>query len=155
MKQLIKNIDMDNKQFVKDQFRIFKKRGVNYRNVLMLTSFIESIVRDQARQAKKRKDFKHALEILGLDIDRTNGIASYNKSSQYKDDCLIEINDLRVQRNELLHDIIKEKLPQKYINDTIKKMGKNIRLIYTKSQFICNYFKNNFHFDIWDEFKGL
>lgn len=71
--------------------------------------FVESIIRDKASQNKNtRLDFKRALEELGLDINSKNEkIVSYKKNSQHKKDRLVEINSLRIQRNELLHDIIR------------------------------------------------
>ena len=145
----------NNDEFIKDQFRIFKKRG-GYRDVLMHTSFIEAVVKNKAN-LEKSGQFKQALEKLGLKIDKTNEKnACYRITSNYKDyknSCLIEINLLRFQRNELLHDIIKKKLDQEYINNTIKEMKQKIRLVYTKSKLIRDFFTNNFGIDPSDLLK--
>ncbi|HZX50285.1 MAG TPA: hypothetical protein VFE94_04065 [Candidatus Paceibacterota bacterium] len=141
---------MENQEFVKKQFEIFKKRGANYRNVLILTSFIETIIRENASKGKKLKEFKQSLVILGLDIDpKDEKVVSYRKNSQHTNDCLIEINLLRVQRNELLHDILKEKHPKEYIDKTIKEMARNLRSVCTSSNLIRDYFSKNtdYNFD--------
>jgi hypothetical protein len=105
-------IDMqNNEEYIKDQFRIFVRRG-QYRDVLMHTSFIETIIKDVSGVTTRPSTFKKALELLGLVINSENEVeSSYAETCQYKKDCLIEINKLRVQRNELLHDIMKKKLP--------------------------------------------
>jgi len=138
---------MTNSKWVKDEFKRFKKdKGQpRYRDVLIVTSFIESVVRDKAsNKCKKRKDFKRSLEVLGLTIDHTDEKKStYQQNCQYEKDCLKEINEVRVQRNELLHDIIRKELPKKYIDDTIKEMAKNIEQICIESNLFRNYFVTN------------
>jgi len=139
---------MTHNEWVQKQFTRFKKYKdrPNYRDVLLITSFIETVVRDKASctACKRREDFKKSLEVLGLKIDGNDKRkSSYRQDCQYKEDCLIEINDLRVQRNELLHDIIREELPEEHIGDRIKEMAKNIEQICIKSNLIRNYFVTN------------
>lgn len=139
---------MDNQEWVKRQFEFFRKYGARYREALVLTSFIETIVREKASRNGKRKDFKRSLETLGLVIDKTDERKStYKPNCMYKKDCLIEVNLLRTGRNELLHDIIKKRLPKKYIDAIVKKMGENIKSIFTKSILARCYFKNMYGVD--------
>ena len=141
---------MTNCKWVKDQFTLFKKcKGKpRYRDVLIVTSFIESVIRDKASKKQKKKDFKRSLEALGLTIDPTDEKKStYQQNCQYEADCLQEINEVRVQRNELLHDIIGKSLPKEYIDNTIKDMAKNIERICIKSDIVRNYFVENYGFD--------
>lgn len=141
---------MTNRKWVKEQFKSFKKYKPRYREALIITSFIESITRRIASSSgnSKEKNFKRSLEILGLKIDNNNEkISNYKKNCQYKKDCLKKINIVRVQRNELLHDIIKRRFPKKYIDNTIKKMTKNIETICAKSNLVRNYFKKNYKFN--------
>ena len=144
---------MTNESWIKNQFRLFKKHkrpGSRYRDVLLVTSFIESIVREEASTGRsaRLKEFKKSLQDLGLVIDtQDEKISSYSSNCQYQSDCLQEINILRVQRNELLHDIIRKNLPENHINCTIKEMAVNIELICKKSSLIRNYFVNNYRFD--------
>jgi hypothetical protein len=138
-----KKRDMRHNKWVQNQFMLLKKHGANYRNVLLVTSLIETVVRDKASctACKKREDFKKSLKSLGLVIDGNNEKeSSYQKDCQHKKDCLKEINEVRVQRNELLHDIIRKGLPEKHIENTITKMAKNIEQICTKSNLFRNYF---------------
>lgn len=138
---------MTNSKWVKEEFKRFNqnKGQPRYRDVLIVTSFIESVIRDEAsNKCKKRKDFKKSLEALGLTIDPSDEKKStYQQNCQYKTDCLKEINEVRVQRNELLHDIIRKSLPKEYIDNTIKEMAKNIERICTKSDLIRDYFRTN------------
>lgn len=141
---------MNNEEWVKTQFESFKKFKSRYREVLIITSFIETIIREVASSNKnnKEKKFKESLESLGLKIDSNNEKkSSYKQNCQYKKDCLIEINVVRVQRNELLHDILKKEHPQKYIDNIIKEMAENIKVICTKSNLIRDYFNKNYKFN--------
>ncbi len=141
-------IIMDNKEWVKEQFKSFRKRDARYREALILTSFIETIVREEAVSNGKRTNFKQSLEVLGLEIDkRDERKSTYSSSCGYKKDCLIEINFLRTERNELLHDILKKRLPQKYIDAVVRKMRANIMSVFTKSIFVRCYFRNKYEFD--------
>jgi hypothetical protein len=149
---------MRNKAWVRKQFELFKspKRRPQYRDVLLITSFIETVIKDIASSSKCTKpnnkcpkaNFKRSLEVLGLRIDSNNEKKStYEPGCQHRKDCLKRINVVRVQRNELLHDIIKRRLPPKYIDGTIKKMTKNIQQICTKSSAVRSYFVTNYRFD--------
>jgi hypothetical protein len=140
---------MENAEWVKTQFGLPKKRGWRYRDVLLLTSFIETVIRDKAAgNRSKRDDFKKSLKILGLNIatEDEDG-ASYRQDGQHREECLIEINMLRVQRNRLLHDIIRDRVPEEHINDTIKRMAKNIRRVCTESHMIREYFRTQYGLD--------
>jgi hypothetical protein len=149
-----------NEEYVKDQFRIFVHRG-QFRDVLMHTSFIETVIKDTAGMVTRPRKFKKALELLGLIINgEDEKESSYEETSQHKGDCLIEINKLRFQRNELLHDIMKERLPQDYIDKVRDEMKQNIWFIYFKSPLIRDYFKDNRGYDPkdllteWSNFYG-
>lgn len=141
--------NMTHNDWVRGQFTLLKRRGPSYRNVLLLTSFIETVIRYEAsKKCKERKEFKQSLEVLRLTIDHGNERkSSHQQNCQYKTDCLIEINLVRVQRNQLLHDIIKESLPKKHIEDTIRDMKKNIEQICTNSDLIRKYFRDKYGFD--------
>ena len=90
------------------------------------------------------KQFKNSLKDLGLNIDTQNEKQSnYASNCKYKKSCLKEINELRVQRNELLHDILREKLPKEYIENLIKEMSKNIEKICSSSDLVRDYFCND------------
>ena len=139
---------MDNQKWIKKQFEFFRKYGARYREALILTSFIETIVREKASKNGKHKDFKRSLETLGLVIDKKDERKSTCKTScVYKNDCLVEVNLLRTKRNELLHDIIKKRLPQKYIDAIVRKMGENIRSVFIKSILVRCYFKDKYGVD--------
>ncbi len=143
--------NMENAEWVKAQFGLPKKRrsGWRYRDVLLLTSFIESVVRDAAAPDEPhRKEFKPSLKTLGLRIENEEEDgASYGQDCRHREDCLIEINTLRIQRNRLLHDIIRDHLPEERINATIKRMAKNIRHVCTESRLIREYFRTEYGFD--------
>ena len=114
----------------------------------IVTSFIESVIRDKVSKKGKKKDFKKSLEVLGLAIDQSDEKKSAcQQNCQYEKDCLEEINEIRIQRNELLHDIIGKSLPKEYIDNTIKDMAKNIERICVKSSLIRDYFVENYGFD--------
>jgi len=133
-----------NEEYVKDQFRIFVRRG-QYRDVLMHTSFIETIIKEVSGVDGS---FKSALKQLGLLINSKNEKeSSYVETCQYKGDYLTEINKLRFQRNELLHDIMKKELPQDYIDKIRDEMRRNIWLIYFQSPLIRNYFRTKRGYD--------
>ena len=120
----------DHKVFIKDQFRILRNKH-QLRDVILHTSFFESIILDTAELYDKNDSFKKGLKKLGLEINSLDeNIASYSKDCENKDDMLFEINSVRVKRNELLHNIIKKRLPQSDINETINEMGISIRDIY-------------------------
>lgn len=143
---------MINEEWIKKQFEYFKKYKHRYREVLIITSFIETIIKEEAYNGSavgRKREFKNALELLGLKINSKNEkISNCKQNSQYKKDCLEEINLLRVQRNELLHDIIKKRLPKEYIDGIIKEMAKNIKEICARSNLIRGYFKKNYKTEI-------
>jgi septal ring factor EnvC (AmiA/AmiB activator) len=132
---------MTHNDWVRTQFRRFK---IRYRDVLLITSFIETIIRDKASctACRRREDFEKSLKLL-------------RRNSQYKNDCLKQIDKLRTDRNKLLHDIIREQLAHKVIDDTIREMAENIRQICTGSNLIQNYFNENYKFDPAKFFKQV
>jgi hypothetical protein len=142
---------MENGRWVKRQFAVVKKlKGeARYREALLLTSFIETVIKDAATpDGSTRKNFRDSLKALGLKIpnEKEDG-ASYKQDCQHREDCLIEINALRVQRNRLLHDIIREDLAQECIEDTVRKMAKNIKCVCMESGMIREYFRTEYGFD--------
>ena len=142
---------MTHNDWVQNQFTLLKRRGPSYRNVLLLTSFIETAIRDEVSKGctkQRRLDFKPSLGKLGLEIDQSDEKrARYSQDCQYKTSCLMEINRIRVQRNELLHDIIGQSLPEKQIKNTIKDMKKDIEKICTSSSLFRKYFRGKYGFD--------
>ncbi len=149
----------NNEEYVKDQFRILVHRG-QFRDVVMHTSFIKTVIKDTA-SVTIRPPFKKALVLLGLIIDDADEENScYAESSQHKANYLVEINKLRVQRNKLLHDIMRERLPQKYIDNIRDEMKGNIWLIYFRSPLVRNYFKSTYGYDpkdlliVWSKHYG-
>ncbi len=148
---------MQKSEWVRSQFGLPKRRKWQYRDVLLITSFIEAVIRGAAppnisRKRKSQKvfkqDFKPSLEALGLRIDcQDERKSAYEQNCQYQDSCLIEINVVRVQRNDLLHTILREDWSVKGINDEIKQMARNIRHICTESRIVRDYFKANYQFD--------
>lgn len=137
----------NNEEYVKDQFKILVHRG-QFRDVVMHTSFIETVIKDSATVTTRPRTFKKALELLGLIIDCEDEEKScYAEASQHKGSYLVEINKLRVQRNKLLHDIMKERLPQSYIDNIRDEMKENIWLIYFRSPLVRDYFKSTRSYD--------
>ncbi|KKS31597.1 hypothetical protein A2380_00995 [candidate division WWE3 bacterium RIFOXYB1_FULL_43_24] len=134
-------------KFIIDQFRILNKRR-QLRDVILHTSFFEAIIIDTADLYDKKSSFMKGLVKLGLEINRENeSISRYSDGCDHKNDLLIEINSLRVRRNELLHDIIKKRLPQDIINVAIKEMGENIIKIYKNSPLIIDYYVAHYGID--------
>jgi len=140
---------MTHNEWVQDQFTQFKRRPSAYRNVLLITSFIEAVVINEASSVPgKDQKFKPSLKRLGLEIDPKNEEqSSYAQDCQYKGACLIETNLVRVRRNELLHQIIQGSVSQRAIEDKIREMAKNIERICTESDLIRRYFDENYGFD--------
>lgn len=144
----------DHDKFIKDQFRILRKRR-QLRDVILHTSFFEAIVLDTAGLDVRKDKFKDGLKKLGLVISNEDEyISSYSNDSEYKDDLLVEVNSLRVKRNELLHTIISGRLPQTTIDDVIKEMGVNVLKIYNNSPLIIDYFISHYNFDPRDSLNN-
>lgn len=137
----------DHEGFIKDQFRILRKKH-QLRDVVLHTSFFEAIIVDTAGLYDRNSAFKKGLQKLGLEIsDSDESISNYFINSEHKGDLLIEINSVRVKRNELLHDIIKKRLPQFTVREKIEEMGTSIKDIYNKSPLIIDYFITHYDFD--------
>lgn len=137
----------DHDKFIKDQFRILRKRH-QLRDVILHTSFFEAIIIDTAELDSKKSWFKEGLKKLGLVIDYTDeSISEYSAECAHKDDLLIEINSLRAKRNELLHNIINNRLPQNTVNNIIREMGQDILKIYNRSPLVIEYFVSHYSFD--------
>jgi hypothetical protein len=146
----------NNKEWVKKQFKTFNDnitKGYRlYRDTLLITSFIEAVIKETASRTKKTKykKFIPALEALGLIFDdkkNDESITHLKENCEYLEGCLIEINHIRVYRNELLHDIINKDLSVDSINSKIHEMSKKIEYICNNSNLFRDYFINNYDFD--------
>ncbi len=62
---------------------------------------------------------------------------------------------MRIHRNELLHDIIRRELPEKYIEDAIREIARSTDLVCTKSNLVRDYFTKSYGFDPAEFFRGI
>ena len=124
--------DMNHLAWIKEQFQK-KNTKVSYRNVLIHTSFMETVVKKEADQG--RVDFDCAIKIL-----RSN--SRYNRTT------IIEIDGLRKKRNKIIHELLKNNgLDEALINMTIKEMRGLLKNIYHNAPFVQRYFLNEYQID--------
>jgi hypothetical protein len=122
--------DVDHLTWIKKQFAK-KHTKACYRNVLIHTSFVETVVRKEARQ----RDFRRAIAVL-----RDN--RGYDRNTVNR------IDQLRDKRNTIIHELLKNKgLDENLINTTIKEMRELLEYIYRNSPFVQTYFRNEYHID--------
>jgi len=120
---------MDHKDWIKTQFEKYVRRC--YRDVLIHTSFVETVARKEAEE----ENFYCAIKIL-----RAN--------NKYDQDRIDEIDELRNKRNKILHELLKDKkLDKNLIDLRIKQMKDLLKEIYHNSSFIQRYFKKEYGID--------
>lgn len=118
----------------------------------MLTSFIETVVRDTGRdKSGNRVGFFDSLKNLGMVESRLDNNRLELGKFVPDPSCLKNIEAIRQHRNELLHDILNEDMPEEYIGGTIKGIIKELRFVYQESNLIRDYFRKKFGFDPKDE----
>ena len=122
---------MDHLDWIREQFLKRKNKIVSYRNVLIHTSFVETVVKKEARHA----NFECAIRIL-------------KSNSSYCATTMNMIDGLRKKRNKIIHELLKNKaLDETLINMTIKEMRGLLRAIYHNSPFVQGYFRNEYQID--------
>ena len=130
------NSGMTHKDWIKSQFDK-KRKKENYRNVLIHTSFIETIVKKSAGSS----NFDCAIKILKAD-------------TKNKNEPLKEIDDLRKKRNAIIHEILNNKTfkVEDDINGVVKTMKALLKQIYSNSHLIDVYLQKNFEISSWKIF---
>lgn len=139
---------MNKREWILIQFNRFSNPTSKYRRGILLTSFVETAIR--SRSANK-SGFKGSLIKLGMKESATGKDMLILPGGLKDNNCLRNIEKIRRIRNKLLHDILKKRMPEKYINDLIDESGKELRIIFSRSQIIRGYFKTKYHFDTKDE----
>ena len=125
--------NMDHLTWIKEQFEKKNTRAI-YRNVLIHTSFLETVVIKEADQG--RTNFECAIKIL-----RSNA-AIYNRNT------IDMIDGLRKKRNKIIHELLKNNgLDEALINMTIKEMRGLLKNIYHNAPFVQRYFLNEYQID--------
>lgn len=123
---------MDHKNWIKGQFKK-EYTSSGYRNVLIHTSFIETIVKKET-------------EARGVNFDCAIKILKAN--SKYNSDKLVKIDKLRNKRNIIMHELLENQdLDEDLIDSTIKRMRNLLKEIYHNSSFIQSYFKKEYGID--------
>lgn len=121
---------MKHSDWVVNQFKE-KRTKEQYRDVLIHTSFVETIVREETEGA----DFSCAIKILGRDKDSIS-------------EPIGEMESLRKLRNEIVHDLLKNPgLTSELISSKIKEMKILLRKIYNNSSFVRKYFRKHYSVD--------
>lgn len=119
---------MTHQNWVKKQFSK-RNTALYYRNVLIHVSFIETIVKEESGSSS----FDCAIKIL-------------KANPKYKNELLQEINTLRIKRNSIVHDILKNKVfkTDNDIDKIVKEMHSLLRIVYSRSDFIYRHFFNKY-----------
>jgi hypothetical protein len=135
---------MNKKEWVLRQFNRFSKPTSPYRSAILLTSFVETSVTQSFNNKFK---FKESLRRLGMK-------SSNNKKDELilirginDPNCLKNIEKIRQLRNDLLHNILIKRMPQKHIDKRIDSIRNHLKIIFSKSQIVKNYFKGRYSFD--------
>lgn len=109
---------LSHKEWVKEQFR-GNNYKVNYRNVMMHCSLIESLLKTQA----KEETFDCAnKKLLCLNIISGAEFCYFDK--------------IRRMRNELIHNIFSKKLNQDNIDRKVLSLMYNIKEVHKNSKFL-------------------
>lgn len=122
---------MNHLAWIQEQFKK-KNKTASYRNVLIHTSFVETVVKKEARHWA---NFECAIKIL-----KSN--PSYSKKT------IDMIDELRKKRNRIIHELLKnEQLDENLINATIKEMKELLRNIYHNLLFVQQHFQKKYKVD--------
>jgi hypothetical protein len=133
--------DMNHSTWIAEQFK--KKTKACYRNVLIHTSFVETVVKEEAlsklsKKKRKKKPRKMGFE-CAIKVLRRNG---------YDRNMVDQIDKLRDKRNKIIHALLKDmNLNERLINMTIREMRALLKHIYHNSAFIQGYFQNGYQID--------
>ena len=121
---------MTHQEWVRNEFPC--RRRSPYRDVLIHTSFIETIIREKA---KGHPPWKCAITIL-------------RGNHKYDGDKLAEIDELRKLRNRIVHDLLKDSnLTNTLIRKILRDMKKLLKDIYHDSDVIKDYFRKHYGID--------
>lgn len=105
----------------------------SYRNCLIHFSIIESLLIDETK--KVSNNYSTCIKVL-----------RYASKITYSEFNIL--NKLGAKRNKLVHRIIREKLEQEDIDNTIKELMSLIKSTYKEVELIKERFKEDYNFDV-------
>jgi len=122
---------MNHLAWIQEQFEN-KNKTASYRNVLIHTCFVETVIKEKTRH---RANFECAIKILRSNLS-------------YGDEMIDKIDELRKKRNRIIYELLKNKeLDDNFINAAIKEMRELLRSIYHNLPFVQHYFQKKYKVD--------
>jgi len=140
---------MDHLAWIKKQFDRTRTTAC-YRNVLIHTSFVETIVKAEAllELSKQRQKTKKKRSAKRKKTRNEIGFADAIGVLRGKGHAMYEIDQLRAMRNVIIHELLKnEKLGEPLIRTTIEEMRVLLKHIYDSSSLVQGYFLKEHQID--------
>jgi hypothetical protein len=144
--KLVMRGDMNHSTWIKRQFDK-KRKTACYRDVLIHTSFVETIVKREAllKSPKRKQMQQQKKKEQRIGFEKAIGVL---RKTGYDANAMSKIDQLRDKRNTIIHNLLKEvKLDDKLIKATLREMRELLKWIYHHVQFVQAYFLREYQID--------